>query len=83
MPNTFIMNLTKKQSIPLNGLKKKDGSDWTASLNYKVIGINYPGKKLQKALIAYTFPKKSLSNAFEIMRAYGEKCSFEYNHTNF
>ena len=35
--------------------------------------------KQQKALIAYTYPKKNLTNAFRIMQAYGKFCFDEYN----
>lgn len=71
-PDTFT-DLTEKHSIPLNGLKKKDGSVWTAPLYLKVIKIHYQ-KKIKIALIASTFPKQGLNNSFEIIRAYGERC---------
>lgn len=72
-PNTFE-DLTKKCSISLNGLKKKDGSVWTAPLYFKVIKIHYQKKKEKKAIIAYTFPKQGLNNSFDIMREYGKRC---------
>lgn len=54
---------------------KKDNSVLSSALNYKVINIHFDGKQ-QKALIAYTYPKKNLTNAFRIMQAYG-KCCYE------
>ena len=39
----------------------------------KVIYIHYNGE-IQKALIAHTFPSQSLSQAFDLMRTYGEFC---------
>ena len=57
---------------------KKNNSVLSSALNYKVININFDGKQ-QKALIAYTYPKKNLANAFSIMQAYGKFCYEEYN----
>ena len=57
---------------------KKNNSVLSSALNYKVININFDGKQ-QKALIAYTYPKKNLTNAFRIMQAYGKFCFDEYN----
>lgn len=77
--DTFI-DLTPKQSVSLN-IKKKDGSAW-ANLNYKVVCINYDGKK-QKALIAHTFPKQNLGIAFNVMQKYGKKCWEAFNKASF
>lgn len=79
--DTFV-DLTSKQSVPLKNIKKKDGSAWTTQLNYKVIGINYNGKK-QKALIAHTFPKQNLGIAFNVMQKYGKKCWEAFNKASF
>ena len=76
-PDTF-KDLTPKHSISLIGLKKKDGSVWTAPLFFKVIKIHYQNKE-KKAIIASTFPQQGLNNSFEIMREYGKRCFEEFD----
>ena len=55
------------------GFVKKDGTVLSSALYFKMININYKEKQ-QKALIAYTYPKRNYLNAFRIMRAYGRIC---------
>ena len=62
---------------PRNPFKKKDGTDMKTMLRCKVITMNYNGRR-QKALIAHSFPQKSLANAFGIYQQYGEFCHGEY-----
>ena len=89
-------DLTRKENVfKINGTQmsdaekrtrgfviKKNNSVLSSALNYKVINICLKGKQ-QKALIAYTYPKKSLTNAFRIMQAYGKFCYEEFKkHLN-
>lgn len=81
-PDTFDLSRDRK-SIDLTGLKKKNNTDdWTAKLYYRVININH-NNKTQKALIAYTFPKQNLGNAFAILQEYGKQCYEAFINTQF
>lgn len=53
--------------------KTKAGLPGKKKLHCKVIWINYKEKK-QKALIAHSFPMRSLNRAFGIMEEYGHFC---------
>lgn len=89
---TIFEDLTRKENVfEINGTQmsenekrargfviKKDNNVLSSALNYKVIRIHFDGKQ-QKALIAYTYPKKDLTNAFRIMQAYGKFCYEAYN----
>ena len=46
------------------------------------IRINYEGKSM-KAIIAHTFPNKTLPNAYEIMRKYGAFCYYVWKNSRF
>ena len=68
--NGFPMSDKDKRA---EGFVKKDDTVLSSAFYFNVININYKEKQ-QKALIAYTYPKQNLSNAFSIMQAYGRFC---------
>lgn len=69
IPETFIF--IRNKSFTIDGLKNK--------VNLSVVEINHNGKKIN-TLIAHSFPRRDLPNAFVKMKNYGELCFKELNN---
>jgi 5'(3')-deoxyribonucleotidase len=69
IPETFVF--IKNKSFAIDGLKNK--------VNASVVEINHNGKKIN-TLIAHSFPRRDLPNAFVKMKKYGELCFKELNN---
>jgi 5'(3')-deoxyribonucleotidase len=63
IPETFAF--IKNKSFAIDGLKNK--------VNLSLVEINHNGKKIN-TLIAHSFPRRDLPNAFVKMKNYGELC---------
>ena len=72
--NIFPESIEFKEakSLKIEGLKNKT--------NLRLIQINHNNKKI-KGLIAHSFPRRDLPNAYEKMRKYGELCFNEFQET--
>ena len=66
LPETFVF--IENKGFAIAGLKNK--------VNLSIIEINYNNKKIN-ALIANSFPRRDLPNAYLKMKKYGELCFSE------
>jgi len=69
IPGSFVF--IKNESFAIDGLKNK--------VNLSVVEISHNGKRIN-ALIAHSFPRRDLPNAYVKMKKYGELCFQEINN---